>query len=314
MSRERLLDLSERRVLIFGARGMLAADLIPRARQRFAEVLLSDIRSDEATGVIGADISEPGQVRDFLNQVRPDVVINCAAYTAVDKAETEYSLAFAVNAEAVGHIARAAKDIGALMVHISTDYVFGGRPRGRELREPYREDDVLAPCGIYGQSKRYGEDLLQHILPNQSLLVRTSWLHGVHGPNFIDTMLRIGSERSSLKVVNDQFGSPTWTGWLSDTLIRMLQREARGVFHASSRGGISWFDFAREIFRQSGMPIEVLPQTTEELNRPAPRPAYSVLDVTKLERLLGEVCMSWQDCVRHHLAARGVRGGAATHA
>lgn len=311
MSRERQIDLSERRVLILGAQGMLAGDLVPRARQRFAETLLADIRADESKRVIGCDLTEASQIRDLLGQVRPDIVINCAAYTAVDKAETDYAPAFLVNAEALSSLGQAARELGVFVVHISTDYVFGGTQRRREQREPLSEESPVAPCGIYGHSKHYGEEMLRQYLPLNHLLVRTSWLHGIHGPNFVDTMLRLGVERNSLKVVNDQFGSPTWTGWLADTLIRLLQRDGRGTFHASSRGGISWFDFAREIFRQAGMPVEVLPQSTEELNRPAPRPAYSVLDVSKLERLLGEVCMSWQDCVRQHLAARGMRGGGA---
>ncbi len=310
-ARERLLDLGERRAILFGAKGMLAADFIPRARQRFAELMLSDIRSDEPKGIIGADITEAGQMRDLMGQFKPDIIVNCAAYTAVDQAESEYDRAFAVNTDAVAHIARAAKEFGAFVVHLSTDYVFGAATRSKSLRTPFCEDDATSPCGIYGFSKRYGEEMLRHFLPNDHLLVRTSWLHGIHGPNFIDTMLRLGGERSSIKVVNDQFGSPTWTGWLADVLIRLLQRDARGVYHASSRGGINWYDFAREVFRQANMPVEVLPQTTEELNRPAPRPAYSVLDVSKLERLIGEVSISWKDCVKQHLIARGVKGSTA---
>ncbi len=285
---------------------MLAGDLVPQLAAAGVELELVDVRRGQRAGrtINALDITDEKAAKKAIQSAKPNWIVNCAAYTQVDNAEKEYDAAFNVNAAAVGSLARIAREARIPMMHISTDYVFGGAKAGSEHRSPIAEDAPLSPCGIYGQSKRFGEDLLQSILPEQHLLVRTSWLHGIHGPNFIDTMLRLAGEKTSLKVVNDQHGSPTWTGWLASTLVKLLAKNARGVYHASSRGNITWFDFAKEIFHQAQLPMEILPQTSAELNRPAPRPPYSVLDVTKIERALGEVCISWQECIAQHLAAR----------
>ena len=286
---------------------MLAADLIPALRAAGANLLLADLR-EGADGVLPLDICDGAAVDAIMQRHTPSWIVNCAAYTAVDKAETDYDAAFKVNAVGVAELARAARANRASMLHISTDYVFGGKGHGDLPREPLTESATLRPCGIYGHSKRFGEELLSANLPGEHLLVRTSWLHGVGGPNFVDTMLKLGAEKPMLKIVNDQYGSPTWTGWLAGVLVSLLERGAKGVYHAASRGGITWYDFAKEIFRQSGDTVDVQTQTSEELARPAPRPPYSVLAVDKLEQLLGKPCITWQECVTGHLQARKRNG------
>ena len=160
----------------------------------------------------------------------------------------------------------------------------------------------MYPCGVYGHSKRFGDELVSRILPNHSLIIRTSWLHGVHGPNFIDSILRFAKQREEIRVVNDQTGSPTWSSWLAEIMLALLMKDARGVFNATSRGDITWFDFATEIVRLAGLQTRVLPQTTEELNRPAPRPVYSTLELSKLEAFLGKPCIDWKEGVAAHMA------------
>ena len=249
------------------------------------------------------DVCDSEAVHTAVLQAGADWIVNCSAYTAVDDAETEYAKAFAVNASAVAHIARAAASAGTRVLHVSTDYVFGGQGSGSR-QEPYSEEDAVAPCGIYGHSKLYGEELLRSILPDSHLVLRTSWLHGIHGKNFVDTMLRVGAERDELRVVDDQRGSPTWTPWLAAVMEKLVAKDARGVVHACSRGDVTWHDFAAEIFKQAGIEVKLSRQSTEELARPAPRPAYSTLSVAKLEEILGEPCIDWRECVAEHLSAR----------
>lgn len=275
---------------------MLASDLIPELRKVTANLFLSDLGSSEIT----LDITSLNSCQEAIDKFRPDWIVNCAAYTAVDKAEEEQAKAFEVNAIGPANLIQAIQGTSCNLLHVSSDYVFGGEKRDR----PFSEEDSYAPCGMYGQSKRLGDEFLMRIAPSQVLIVRPSWLHGIHGPNFIDTMIRVSKTNDILRVVNDQIGSPTWTGWLSQVISKLMQKDARGIFHASSRGGISWYDFAAEIFKQAGIEIDLQTQTTEELGRPAPRPAYSTLDVTKLENFLGEEAISWRDCVSSHLGAR----------
>ena len=300
------MALAGKRILITGATGMLASDLRELLADKGVELLLTDVRKPDisAPAIEHLDITNQAEVKDALLEVCPDWVINCAAYTQVDSAEDNQGAAFAINADGPGNLARAVREYGGAMLHISTDYVFGG-PGQEGRNRPYKEEDKPVPCGVYGHSKRHGDELVEQLLPDQHLIVRTSWLHGVHGPNFVQTMLKLGEENDELKVVNDQVGSPTWTKWLADMLARLIERDARGTFHATSRGGISWFDFANEIFSQAGLSVKIIPQTTEELARKAPRPAYSTLDVAKLEEFLDLECLSWKQAVKEHLSAIG---------
>lgn len=296
------------KVLVVGARGMLAGDLVPRLRLSGAEVVLCDLNPAgcEWGELLSLDITDAPAVSALVQQERPEWIINCAAYTAVDKAESESERAFEVNAMGPANLAAAASPIGARLLHISTDYVFGGREGPPRDKVPYREDDRPYPSGVYGQSKRMGEELLRRTAGLHFVVVRTSWLHGKWGPNFVETMLRVGGERKQLRVVNDQVGSPTWTGWLADVIIKLAASKAQGFYHACSRGNISWYDFAKGIFEIAGMDVEVLPQTTEELARPAPRPAFSTLDTQKLESFLEQRCILWQEGVSAHLRELGI--------
>ncbi len=276
---------------------MLAQDIIPLLQSSEAQLMLTDVSPGEIS--VALDIVNPKSVREVIREFEPQWVINCAAFTAVDDAEINQESAFAVNARGPGNIASAVKDIGGRLVHFSSDYVFGGE--GSPSGVPFTEEDTPIPCGIYGQSKRYGDELVKSILPDKHLIIRPSWLHGINGPSFVATMLKLGKERESIKVVNDQIGSPTWSSWLANVVVQLMEREASGVFHATSKGNISWYDFAKEIFKQANIEVEVLPQSTEELNRLAPRPSYSTLSVDKLEVFLGKPCISWKQGLREHL-------------
>lgn len=302
------------KILITGAKGMLAADLIEEFDRVGAELILSDLASGQTTSgreILPLDISNAGAVCDLVNSLKPHYILNCAAYTAVDKAEEQQELAFRVNALGPANLAQAVLANGkCCLIHISSDYVFGGELSKERKRVPYLETEPYDACGIYGQSKRIGDEFLLRLAPEQTLIVRPSWLHGINGPNFVDTMLRIGKEKAAqgqpLKVVDEQVGSPTWSVWLASTIRKLIEKDARGVFHASSRGNISWYDFAKEIFSRAGIDVDLRTQTTLELGRKAPRPAYSTLDVSKLESFLNEAAISWQVCVSSHLKLRGI--------
>ena len=304
---------SSKRILLTGALGMLGRELAPVLKKAGYELLLTDCREFSAEEQMAyplntLDITDCVAVGQLLKQYKPEWVVNCAAYTNVDRAETDYDAAFAVNSIGPANLAQAAKLHGSVVLHISTDYVYGGNSfsspglKADTAGMPWRETSVLAPCGIYGHSKRLGDELLQYIIPQSHLILRTSWLHGIYGPNFINSMLRLAKQKPELRVVSDQIGSPTWSYWLAQIVQQMIERNARGIFNASSRGNISWFDFAAEVFRQAGLKVKLCPQTSAELGRPAPRPFYSTLDVSKLESFLGISCPDWQTDISGHLA------------
>lgn len=302
------MQLANRRTLVTGSLGMLAGDLVPLLQQKGARLYLTDIRDDRKWDqqITFLDITQPKAVRAIAKDFQPELIINCAAFTNVDAAETEQDIAFAVNARGPGNLASVARECNAKLLHLSTDYVFGGSSSASRPRKPYGEEEIADPCGIYGHSKRFGDELIRGILPDSHIIVRTSWLHGLQGPNFIDTILKVGAEKDEIKVVDDQFGSPTWSEWLASILVSLIERDAQGTFHATSRGDISWCDLAKEIVKQAGHKARVVAQSTEALGRPAPRPAYSTLDVSKLEKFLGIRCPSWQADVAEHLTRRGI--------
>jgi len=282
------------RLLVTGAAGMLAGDLL-RAAERAGHETVGLARAE-------LDIRDADDVARAVAGAEPDAVVNCAAWTDVDGAESAREDAFAVNAAGAGNLARAAAAVGTALLHVSSDYVFSGEARldadGRP--RPYVESDDTAPRSVYGQSKLAGEREVLAASPRH-LVVRSSWLFGVDGPNFVETMLRLGGERASVEVVDDQVGCPTWTGHLAAALIGLLEREVSGLVHQAGGGQVSWNGFAREIFRQAGVDCEVLPSTTEQMGRPAPRPAYSAI-VSEREDVLP--MPPWQDGLAGHLAAR----------
>ena len=306
------MNLSGLSVAVFGAGGMLAADVIPLLLARGVKLTLLDRVPGEKHGlpVLGCDLTKESEVSASLAACKPQLILNLAAYTAVDAAEKEYNAAFAVNGMGPGFLARWCKKNSCRLIHVSTDYVFGGDEELKILRKPIPETRVTSPCGIYGESKRMGEELVLAHGADCSVIVRTSWLHGLNGPNFVDTIRRVLHERKNspekapLRVVNDQFGSPTWCPWLATVLLDLAEKDAVGIFHACSHGDISWQDFAAAIAEIEKIDVPVLPQSSAELNRPAPRPPYSTLDVQKLESFLGRSAPSWREGLELHLAAR----------
>ena len=269
------------RCLVFGGTGMLGQAVVAAARSRgWAALGLSHAQADIANA------AEP--LLGWVDAFRPELVVNCAAFTKVDACETERERAFAVNGEAVAHVAAVAARAGARLVHISTDYVFEGT-----AREPYREDSPTHPLSSYGRSKLAGE---AHALAyERGLVVRTSWLFGPGGPNFVATMVNlIEAGRVPLKVVRDQEGCPTYALFLARAVLDLAQGEVTGVVHYRNREPVSWYAFAVAIARLWSGTVEVVPVTTADVPRPAPRPAYSVLDVTRFERCAGRPVQPWE--------------------
>lgn len=257
------------KALVTGAAGQLGSDVVTILRNNGHDVLECD-RNE-------MDITDLDQCQQVIGHYKPDVIIHCAAYTAVDVAETDIDGAYAVNVVGTRNITVTAESNGAKLIYISTDYVFDGTGT-----EPYQEYDNTNPQSIYGKSKRAGEVLVQS-LSSQYFIVRTSWLYGVQGNNFVKTMLRLGQEKTSLKVVNDQKGSPTYSVDLANFLFELMQTEKYGIYHASNSDSCTWYEFTQAIFeeaRQLGINIiaEPAPCSTDEFPRPAHRPANSVME------------------------------------
>jgi dTDP-4-dehydrorhamnose reductase len=280
------------RIAVTGAAGMLG-----RAVTAAAEGLGHDVDGFDIAGggheVL--DITDERATREALAEVGPDVVINCAAYTNVDGAESDEERALLLNGTAAGIVGRAGAAAGAKVVHLSTDYVFDGTKT-----EPYVESDPTGPQSAYGRTKLAGEHALAEANPNHAI-VRTAWLYGAGGPNFVDTMLRLAGERDEVSVVTDQVGCPTWTGHLADALLAIAERPDTGLFHCVGAGTCSWYDFAVEIFARAGVSCRVRPTTSEAFSRPARRPAYSVM---VSERPEAPVLPPWQDALAAYLEER----------
>lgn len=252
----------------------------------------------DAVGLARADldITDAAAARAAVAAERPDVVVNCAAYTNVDAAEHDERAATALNGAAAGYVAEAAAAVGAAVVQPSTDYVFDGLKT-----TPYIESDSTGPRSAYGRSKLAGEQAVA-AANERHLVVRTSWLFGAAGRNFVDTMLALARDRDELKVVADQVGCPTYTGHLAEALLRLAQSDADGVHHIAGGGACSWFEFATEIFRQAGLDdVRTVPCTTAEFPRPAPRPAYSVLGSERPDAIR---LPDWREGLAGYLAER----------
>jgi len=253
------------------------------------------------------DITDINALKEFTNKNSFDWIINCAAYTAVDKAEDDREFCRVLNAEGPYNIAVTARERGIKIIHISTDYVFNGKGD-----TPYKEDDVTDPIGVYGFTKRDGEKKLLEENKN-SYIIRTAWLYGRHGNNFVHTMLRLMKGKESISVVNDQKGSPTWAYDLSKTIIEFIKQSSEGktipfgVYHFTNEGEITWFDFAKEIYKQGralGMlekNCEVKPCTSADFPAKVTRPAYSVLDKTKIKNSLHITIPGWEKSLKDFL-------------
>ncbi|MCL6538438.1 MAG: dTDP-4-dehydrorhamnose reductase [Acidothermus sp.] len=273
------------RWLITGAGGQLGSDLVAVLRAA----------GEDVVGFHHADldITDVAAVDGVFREIRPDVVVNAAAYTAVDAAESDPETAFAVNATGAGTVAAAASRSGGLLVHVSTDYVFAG-----DATEPYDEDDPVAPRSVYGKSKAEGERLVLKAHPS-AYVVRTAWVYGAVGSNFVKTMARLERERETVSVVDDQRGSPTWSRDLAGGIVDLVRREpSPGIYHCTNTGETTWFGFARAIFEELGAePGRVHPTTTEAFPRPAPRPAYSVLGHRRWQEAGLAPMRHWRDAL-----------------
>lgn len=269
---------------------------------RDIEAVGSDIAPAQGGAYVSLDITDGAAVRETLRAQRPDAVIHCAAWTAVDAAEDEdkRELVQAVNAEGTRHIAQACREIGCKLMYISTDYVFDGR--GESPWQPDCTD--YAPLNVYGRTKLEGEQAVCELV-ERHFIVRIAWVFGLNGQNFVRTMLRLGQTHDTLRVVCDQIGTPTYTPDLARLLVDMIQTERYGRYHATNEGGyISWYDFAREIFRQAGMNVNVLPVTTAEYGvSKARRPFNSRLDKRKLVENGFAPLPDWRDALSRYLTA-----------
>jgi len=281
------------RVLVTGSTGQVGSEIVRKIRAGGHDVI-APVRAQ-------MDFLDPDAVARQVDNLRPEWVINCAAWTQVDKAETESEKAFVINRDSPGRLAEAVARHGVRLLHVSTDFVFDGAQT-----QPYREDDSPNPIGIYGQSKYEGEEAVLAALPGATLL-RTAWVYGVHGHNFVKTIIRVAAEGKPLRVVDDQVGSPTWARDIAGAITVLVEKEASGLFHYTSAGSTSWHGFATAILAeaaQAGFELEtdtVEPVPTSAWPTPAARPAYSVLDTHKIRELLEAPIPDWRDSLKSML-------------
>ena len=255
------------------------------------------------------DITDRDAVFRLVAELRPAVIVNAAAYTAVDKAESDEAAAFAVNRDGPAHLAEACAAAGIPLIHVSTDYIFDG-----SKADPYSEDDPVAPLGVYGVSKLAGEEAVRRLCP-QHIILRTAWVYGIHGHNFVKTMLRLGRERDTLQVVDDQRGCPTFAADLADAILALVARlragqvgeDGFGTFHCAGEGAVTWCGFARHIFETAAPVLKTVPTVeaigTAQYPTPAQRPANSVLDCRRLQRVHGLTLRPWEVALTEMLEA-----------
>ena len=284
------------KILITGAQGQVGKELTTIANEEGFDVI--------AAGRADLDITEAQNVEEYISQCQPNIVINAAAHTAVDKAESEQDLAFAINQNGAENIALACNGLNIPLLHISTDYVFDG-----SKAEPYNEGDAVSPLGVYGNSKWQGEEVIRKNV-NAHIILRVAWVFGAQGNNFVKTMLRLGKERDELSVVADQFGGPSPAKNIAQTLIELVKQYqnnkslAWGTYHYCGKEKTTWYGFAEEIFKQaneSGLlnkKIKVNPISTAEYPTPAKRPANSMLDCTKIKTTFGIDMPEWKDALK----------------
>ncbi|WP_226036149.1 dTDP-4-dehydrorhamnose reductase [Aquibacillus saliphilus] len=275
------------KILVTGYTGQLGYDVVKEGSQHGLDM--------HGVGREQLDITKEQDVYEYVKELKPDAIIHCAAYTAVDKAEDNKESCWNANVNGTTYLAGVAKEVGAKFIYISTDYVFQGTG---EI--PFKESSEISPVGYYGLTKSQGEKAVQEILEDW-FIVRISWVFGINGNNFIKTMLRLSETHSELNVVGDQFGSPTYTFDLAKLLINMVQTEKYGIYHASNEGFCTWAEFAKEIFKQSYKQVKVNAITTEEYPTRAVRPKNSCLSKDKLQEQGFNRLPSWQDALGHYL-------------
>ena len=284
------------KIVLFGGSGQLGHELIKRAGDLHFDII-APVRKE-------VDVKSREEVFSFIDRIKPDIVVNSAAYTAVDKAEEEPEQAFLVNRDAVRFMAEAVRNVNARMLHISTDYVFDGSGNSS-----LNEEAKTNPVNVYGESKLAGEHEVSRILGNKGLIVRTSSLHGQRGTNFVHTMIDLITSRDQVSVVNDQFMCPTWAGWLAEVMLDLIRTDISGILHASGEGVTSWYGFANEIAallkKHGRQTAEIVPVSAAQFPRPAKRPAYSALNCEKLSRALGRKGLEWQQGLKAHFKDLG---------
>jgi len=275
------------KILLLGHKGMLGSDLLLQLRRKH-EVIGLDKEE--------IDITSMPSCEGAINEHAPDIVINAAAYTDVDGCEKAKNECFAVNAGAVKNIAESCREKNIRIIHFSTDYVFDGNSN-----EPYKEDYPCNPVNVYGASKLAGENYLQNLSDNY-IIIRTEWLYGKNGKNFVRTILDKAQIINKLEVVDDQIGAPTYTRDLAHAVDLLIERNITGIFHITNRGNCSWFQFARKILQEGGITnVQVLPIKSDQLQRPAPRPPYSVLSMQKFISATGKTMQPWQLALQDYL-------------
>lgn len=275
------------KVFVTGVKGQLGHDVVNELTERGIEAVGVDIEE--------MDITDAACVTRVIREAAPDAVIHCAAYTAVDAAEENEELCRRVNAEGPRNIAMVCRELDIKMIYISTDYVFSGQGE-----RPWEPEDEREPQSVYGQTKYEGELAVQELL-DKFFIVRIAWVFGINGKNFVKTMLKLAETHDTIRVVNDQFGSPTYTYDLARLLADMILTEKYGVYHATNEGICSWYDFACAIFEEAGVSVNVVPVTTEEYGAKAKRPANSRMNKDKLTEQGFEKLPSWQDALRRYL-------------
>lgn len=276
------------KVLVTGVKGQLGYDVVNELEKRGIEAVGVDIQE--------MDITDAASVDRVIRETAPDAVIHCAAYTAVDAAEENQEACRKVNADGPRNIARVCRELDIKMIYISTDYVFDGQ--GENIWEP---EDERAPKSVYGQTKYEGELAVQELL-EKYFIVRIAWVFGINGKNFVKTMLKLAETHDTIRVVNDQFGSPTYTYDLARLLVDMVQTEKYGVYHATNEGFCSWYDFACAIFKEAGVEVNVVPVTSAEYGAKANRPMNSRMSKEKLTENGFERLPSWEDALKRYIA------------
>ncbi|MBW2062538.1 MAG: dTDP-4-dehydrorhamnose reductase [Deltaproteobacteria bacterium] len=280
-------------ILILGAQGLIGSALM--------EVLAN--RNPLGFDLPECDVTRPDQVRRVLDKFSPQVVINATGYTNVDGCESAPDEARILNSDVPGILARAAREHGSLLVHLSTDFVFDGH-----LGRPYREDDAPNPLSVYGRTKLAGEEAVRSE-GGEWLILRAAWVFGHRGRDFVRTMIKLARGNTEIKVVNDQTGSPTYSLDFSKGLVKLFEAGARGTVHLVNSGQTTWFNLARQALDQAGFEKKTIqPVTTLELARPAPRPSYSVLDTTRFQELTGDILRSWKEALSAALEREGLLG------
>lgn len=275
------------KVLVTGVKGQLGYDVVKELEKRGYQPIGVD--RDEM------DLMDNTTIRSVIMNLKPEAIVHCAAHTAVDKAEEEVEVCYQINAESVKVIAECAKELDIKLIYISTDYVFDGTKEGE-----YTETDIPNPINVYGASKLKGEQYVQDLL-EKYYIVRISWVFGFNGNNFIKTMLRLGKQLDELNVINDQVGSPTYTADLAPLLVDMIETEKYGIYHASNEGTCSWYEFAKEIFKQSGIDVKVNPITTDRYPTKAKRPMNSKMSKEKLTAKGYCLLSNWKEALAHYL-------------